>query len=144
MKNRQRDAQNSVIGRYVKSLYDKKLAAFVEHSRYAIALRTQYPYISELFEELVASDVDSFGELGELLAYLGAEPRFDIRINGGTYRSDEINRIIGAELEAQRRARGEIERIYSLTDDPKISEIVDKMRARVLENIRAFERISTS
>ena len=92
----------------------------------------------------MASDVDSFGELGELLAYLGAEPRFDIRINGGTYRSDEINRIIGAELEAQRRARGEIERIYSLTDDPKISEIVDKMRARVLENIRAFERISTS
>ena len=144
MKTRQRDAQNSVLGRYVRSLYDKKLASFVEHSRYAIALRAQYPYLAELFGGLVASDVESFGELGELLAYLGAEPRFDIRINGGTYRSDEINRIISAELDALRRARGEIERIYSLTDDPKISELADKMRARVLENIRAFERLSTS
>ena len=144
MKNRQRDTQNSVMTRYLRSLYDKKLAAFVEHSRYAIALRAEYPYVAQLFDELVAWDVESFGYIGEVLAYLGAESRFDIRINGGIYRSDEINRIISAELEELQKARGEIERIYSLSDDPKICEVADKMRVRTLENIRVFERVVLS
>lgn len=144
MKNRQRDTQNVTLIRYLKSLYDKMLAAFVEHSRYAAALRAEYPYVSELFDDLVESDVECCRCIGELLTYLGAESRFDIRINGGTYRSDEISRIISAELDGLRKARGEIERIYSLTDDPRICEWADKLRESTLENIRAFERMALS
>ena len=144
MKNRQRDTQNVTLIRYLKSLYDKMLAAFVEHSRYAAALRAEYPYVSELFDDLVESDVECCRCIGELLTYLGAESRFDIRINGGTYRSDEISRIISAELERLRKSRSGIERIYSLTDDPMVCDGADKMRESALENIRAFERMTLS
>ena len=144
MQSRNKAAVNGILIRYLKSLYDKKLSLLAEHSYYAIICRSEYPYVAEIFEAVVASDISHFKALGELLSYLGVDPGADIRIRPRGGRGEKIDRIIAAALDSQRREMGSVERIHSLTDDPRICEAADSMRAQMSEHIKMFERLLRS
>lgn len=144
MQSKNKAAASGILSRYLNSLYNKKLSILAEHSYCAIICRSEYPYVAEIFEAVVASDISHFKALGELLAYLGVDPGADIRIRPSRGRGEKIDRIIAAALDSQRREMGSVERIHSLTDDPRICEAADSMRAEMSEHIKIFERLLRS
>lgn len=141
MKNRSGGSKNGILTRYLKSLYDKKLARLAEHSYCAIILRGDYPYVAELFESLAVSDMASFRQLGETLRSLGVDPTSDVRIHTRGCWGENIDSIITSELNSQRGEIDAVERIHSLTDDPRVCDAAEKMRLEISENIKLFERI---
>lgn len=139
-----KNTKNGVLIRYLKSLYDKKLMLMAEHGTLSIMLRDDYPYISELFAALIARDLECFGELGELLRYLGADTAIDIRIRKQGYHGESIDKIVKSASEELRGEIDALERLHSLTDGPRVCEAAEKMRLEASENIKAFERILRS
>lgn len=139
-----KNAKNGIFIRYLKSLYDKKLAALAEHSCISAKLCGEYPYISELFEGLLESDLYSLGCLCKLLCALGVDSALDTRIRRRACRGDSIDAIVAAVLEELRGEIDALERIHSLTDDASICDTVEKMRLEISENIKVFERILQS
>ena len=133
-----KNTKNGVLIRYLKSLYDKKLLLMAEHSTLSIMLRGEYPYISELFGALLASDLECFGELGELLRCLGADTAIDIRIRKQGYRGESIDKIVKSASEELRGEIDALERLHSLTDDPRVCEAAEKMRLEASEHSRIF------
>lgn len=143
MKSRIREG-GGLLARYIKSLYAKRLARLSEHSYCAALLRGEYPYVAELFNALAASDTEMLGELGELLCSVGIDPVIDVRIRGQGCRSENIDRTIASELDRLRGDIDELERIHSITDEPRVCEAAEKMRLLISENIKIFERILQS
>ena len=144
MKDKSRAAKNAILSRSLKNFYAKKIIAIAEHSHYSAMLRADYPYVSEIFASLSASDIEALGQLRELLAYLGCDVTFDVRMRSGVRGSGNVNGIIKAELDNLKQERGEIERICSLAEDPRTRDMAEQILPGMSENIRVFERMMLS
>ena len=141
MKSRIREGGGGLLSRYIKALYGKRIARLSEHAYCAMLLRGEYPYVAELFETLAASDMEMLGELGEVLCEMGIDPVMDARIRGRGRRGENIDRMITYELDKLKGDIDELERIHSITDEPRVCETAEKMRLIISENIKIFERI---
>ena len=144
MKSRSGTAKKQVLSRYLKEIYDTRLASFARHRYLAIMLRGEYPYVADAFDMLAMSDAETFAELGALLTHLGTDPTLDVRVRLRGFGGGNIDRIISDELERLRGEVDDIVRIYSLTDAAETLEKVEKMRLETSENVRLFERMLLS
>ena len=137
--------QRDNFWRNLKRIYEKTFLCISDYIYYAIILRGEYPFISDIFEACAVSECEVFRILDEMLGGVSEDRSLDIRARFDDKRGAVgIDKIIRLEAGAIREEIRECEYLSSFCKDKECRDILTRVIEMRGEMLERFERIMRS